>query len=371
MPWYNDLRPSKDPKKQNYSVTFPKFGENQKKRTIENLLSLRDELAGVRNKKKTNGNILLASWNIKQFGSLKSRTPDSYFYITEIIASFDLVALQEIQKGLKDLMIVMKLLGSHWKYIINDITEGNDGNDERFAYLYDSRRVEFTGLAGEIVLWKELMDDDSTAINQIKRTPYITGFQAGWKSFAIINLHLQPKNDDKSREIRKKEVELLTKAINSKVKSKNLWSENLILLGDFNLYRNNTDVGELLNENGFFESDLTKGLNTNTAKNSAEPFDRILFRKSDYFRLPSANTGNIGGVIDIFSILYKTEDYHLYKDEMKAAKGDPDTLSDADSFMRYFRDYWRKNQLSDHKPVWVEIDIDSSDEFLEDKLKDF
>jgi len=93
MPWYNDLRPSSDPHKQNFSITFPDFDDDQKIRPINNLLHLRKELKGIRTKKRTNGNILLASWNIKQFGSLKNRIPDSYFYITEVISSFDLVAL--------------------------------------------------------------------------------------------------------------------------------------------------------------------------------------------------------------------------------------------------------------------------------------
>jgi endonuclease/exonuclease/phosphatase family metal-dependent hydrolase len=371
MPWYNDLRPSKDPKKQNHSITFPDFDDDQKVRTINNLLHLRTHLYGIRNKKRTNGNILLASWNIKQFGSLKSRIPDSYFYITEIIASFDLVALQEIQKGLEDLKIVMKLLGSHWKYIINDITEGNEGNDERFAYLYDSRRVEFTGLAGEIVLWKELMDDEQSEVTQLKRTPFITGFRAGWKSFAIVNLHLQPGNDSESKAIRKKEMELLTKAISSKLKSENLWSDNLILLGDFNMYKDNTDIVKLLNDKGFKESDLTKNLNTNTAQRSEEPFDRIFFKESLYFKTPSIQQGNIGGVIDILELLYKVEDYHWYKEEMKKAKEDPSTLSDEEKYRKYFRDFWRKNQLSDHKPIWIEIEIDSSDEFLRSKLSGY
>jgi len=263
----------------------------------------------------------------------------------------------------------MKLLGSHWKFIINDITEGNDGNDERFAYLYDSRRVEFTGLAGEIVLWKELTKDSTDQLFQLKRTPYITGFRAGWKSFAIINLHLQPNNDLTSKEIRKKEVELLTKAIKSKLESNNFWSENLILLGDFNLYKNNTDIEDLLNDNGFYESDLTKGLNTNTARSSAEPFDRILFRETEYFKLPSGNAGNTGGVIDILSFVFKEEDYHIYKKEMEDSKGDPSTLTSENKYKRYFRDYWRKNQISDHKPIWIEIEIDSSDVFLKDKLE--
>jgi hypothetical protein len=35
---------------------------------------------------------------------------------------------------------------------------------------------------------------------------------------------------------------------------------------------------------------------------------------------------------------------------------------------KYFKHPWRKNQLSDHFPIWFELLIDSSDEFLQEKL---
>ncbi len=367
MPWYNDLRPTEDPNKQKYSITFPSFKNKNKVRTIDNLMLLRNELKSIRNTKKTNNNVLLASWNIKQFGFLKTRIPDSYFYISEIISSFDIIAVQELKKGLEDLKIIMKLLGSNWKYIINDITEGNAGNDERFAYIYDTRRINFTGLAGEIVLWKDILDENENF--QIKRTPYITGFRAGWKSFAIVNLHLQPDNNTKGKKIRKREVELLTQAINSKIKSNNLWSDNIVLIGDFNLYEDNTDIVKILNDSHFFESDLTEGLNTNTAISSSEPFDRILFRKNPFFEIPTKAKNNVGGVLEIFDILYKLDDYKLYKEEMLTHKVDNSTLTSEEKFKKYYRDYWRKNQLSDHKPIWIEINIDSTDSFLALKRK--
>ena len=80
-------------------------------------------------------------------------------------------------------IIGMKILGDGWRYIVNDITEGNAGNRERSAYIFNSKRVEFAGLAGEIVLWSALTA--SSTLKQLKRTPYMTGFRAGWKSRSI------------------------------------------------------------------------------------------------------------------------------------------------------------------------------------------
>jgi hypothetical protein len=39
-----------------------------------------------------------------------------------------------------------------WKYLLTDVTEGEPGNQERMAFLYDSRKVRFGGLAGEVMI---------------------------------------------------------------------------------------------------------------------------------------------------------------------------------------------------------------------------
>jgi hypothetical protein len=54
-----------------------------------------------------------ASWNLKEFGHLKNRLPETYFYIAEILNRFDLVAVQEVNSTLTDLDIIMRLLGEN------------------------------------------------------------------------------------------------------------------------------------------------------------------------------------------------------------------------------------------------------------------
>lgn len=49
-------------------------------------------------------------------------------------------------------MFLLSVLGPQWQVIISDVTEGSAGNGERLAYLYDSERVQASGLVGEIVL---------------------------------------------------------------------------------------------------------------------------------------------------------------------------------------------------------------------------
>jgi hypothetical protein len=71
-------------------------------------------------------------------------------------------------------MLMEDFLGSHWGVLLSDVTAGKKGNVERFAYLYDTRRVVPSGLAGQIVLPP---GPDGRPVEQFDRTPYIVGFE--------------------------------------------------------------------------------------------------------------------------------------------------------------------------------------------------
>ncbi len=365
MPWYNDLRPAKDHHKQQFALVFPDMTDEERASTIRNLLGLRQYLEFNIPQKKHEENLLIASWNIKEFGQIRDRIPQSYFFIAEIISKYDLVAVQEVKNSLKDLQVIMRLLGSDWSYLINDVTGGRAGNAERFAYIFDKRRVEFSGLAGEIVLWDELTDQSQ--LRQLKRTPYITGFKAGWKSFAIINVHLNPSNSEKAREIRRQEIRALVRVLEDKLAKDHFWSENLMLMGDFNLYDDNADMVDMLNNFGFKELNALRGKTTNVSDNQS--YDKIFFRENKYFTIPGGGQRGNGGVLRFFESVYEEEEYFRYKTYMLAHKNDPSTLDSEEEFRTYFERYWRRFQMSDHYPVWMEILIDSSDEFLKEKLE--
>ncbi len=366
MPWYNDLRPKSDNKKQEYALLFPDMKKGEKKRTIKNLLKLRQDLEEKIPYKSNDKNLLISSWNIKEFGQMTNRLPESYFYIAEILSQFDLIAVQEIKNRLEDLSIIMRLLGSNWDYLINDMTGGTAGNMERFAYIYDKRRVNFSGLAGEIVLWDEI--SSARMIRQLKRTPFITGFKAGWKSFAIINVHLNPGNDADSRKLRKQEIEALVDVIKEKISKKQLWTDNLMVMGDFNIYSDNEDMIDVLTANGFLELQSLVGQPTNVSGTQA--YDKIFYRKNKYFNITNEE-GDNGGVLKFFDSIYPDTAFQSYKSYMKDHKEDPSTLNSNDAYKSYYDRYWKRNQMSDHYPIWIEMQIDHSDEFLAEKLKEF
>ncbi|WP_117879568.1 endonuclease/exonuclease/phosphatase family protein [Aureibaculum luteum] len=366
MPWYNDLRPISDDKKIDYALIFPSLNNSDRKRIIKDILDLRIDLDEKIPGKNIDTSLLLASWNIKEFGHLKERIPESYFYIAEVINRFDLVAIQEIKSGLDDLFIIMRLLGSNWSYTITDITEGTDGNKERFAYIFDKRKVKPSGLSGEIVLWDKLTKD--SAIKQLKRSPAITGFIAGWKSFSLLNIHLQPGKGDASKEFRKEEVRLLMEAIKEKLKRQHFWNENLIMLGDTNLYKNDDDIVDIINKTDFREAENLIGKVTNVSE--TEVYDRIFLNvDKTFFHLVKDKEGKEkGNVYKPFEVIYTENKRKAYHNFMLAHKDDSSTLVSDETFEKYYHQYWKRNQISDHNPIWIEIKIDSTDEFLRSKL---
>lgn len=128
-----------------------RFPDAARDRAIDRLLDLRAGIANkisARNKQDT---FHLASWNIRDLGSDKfnpsPRLPESLLYIAEVISAFDLVAVQEVNENMKDFQAVMRLLGPHWDYIVTD----QSGNSERLAFVFDTRKILFRHIAGEIV----------------------------------------------------------------------------------------------------------------------------------------------------------------------------------------------------------------------------
>lgn len=107
-----------------------------------NILNLKKALKDSVPEKKLDKNLLIATWNIRDFDSNKfghgPRLKESFYYIGQIISAFDLVAVQEVNKNLKALNHLMYLLGPNWDYITTDLTEGRSGNQERMTFIYDT-----------------------------------------------------------------------------------------------------------------------------------------------------------------------------------------------------------------------------------------
>ncbi len=374
--WYNDLKPDSELMNDRYSLIMLDSEDNYsrmladegKKQTITNLLRLRKGILANIPKKTVDTNLLLCSWNIKNFGTLKNRTAESLYYIAEIINAFDIVAIQEINSDLSDFKKILRILGTHWKHTLSDVTEGNSGNDERFGFIYDSRRVAHSGLLGEIVISPELIEDNAI-IDQLKRTPTFAGFESGWRKFSIVSVHLHPGDGSDNKAIRKEEVRLLMEILKEKLDSSAFENRNMIILGDTNLYDDDDDIVKLITDTNFIESEGLKGKFTNTSL--SQIYDRIFLNVDDYFKIATdENEIEKGGVFNLFNHVYmdSPDEIAKYHKLMLEQKEDPSTLTDNTKFRTYFNRYWKRNQMSDHLPIWLELQTESSDEFLINKL---
>ena len=84
----------------------------ERKRVVDKLIALRTQLNEEIPEKTASNTLLLATWNIREFGD--NRKLESLFYIAEIISRFDLVAVQEVSGNKKGLEKVMAILGKNW-----------------------------------------------------------------------------------------------------------------------------------------------------------------------------------------------------------------------------------------------------------------
>lgn len=319
-----------------------------RKRVVAGLKTLRAGLA-THIPAKGPGRLLLATWNIREFGGTKygGRLEDARFFIAECLSHFDLVAVQEVRRDLNALRSVMRLLGPQWDVIFTDVSYAQGGNSERLAFLFDKNQVIFTGLAGELVLPPEA----SKTVAQVARTPFVCGFQAGWAKFNLCTVHIYygegDENPRRIGEIRDTAALLAKKAkdyINTE-KRIAYAPENLLVLGDFNIAKHSHKTFEALTENGFIIPDALQRLpGSNVAKDKF--YDQIAFYKT--------TEGIICRKADVFDFYeYVFNDEAIYASELKA------------SAARSFKD-WRTYQMSDHLIMWAEFDVDKTDIYLEE-----
>jgi hypothetical protein len=322
----------------------------ERQRIVSGLKRLRTGLrANV--PRKGPGSLLLATWNIREFGGSKygERMKDACFFIAECLNHFDLIAVQEVRRDLKPLYDVMDLLGRQWDVIYTDVAYTKGGNSERLAFLFDKNQAFFTGLAGELVL----PPNKSKIFAQVARTPFICGFQAGWAKFNLCTVHIYygtgHENAQRVGEINETARLLAAKAqdyIN--VERRLAYSpENLLLLGDFNIAKHSHKTFEALTKNDFVvPPELQKLPGSNVAKDKF--YDQIAFyQQTEGIRDINA------GIFDFFEFVYNDES--VYKKFANATKA------------RDFKE-WRTYQMSDHLIMWTQFNVDKTDVYLEDVL---
>ena len=267
-----------------------------------------------RNAARPNERIRIATFNIQRFGEKKSGNADVMRQLARIVASFDLVAIQEVQSPqampVARLVDLINRSGGRYEASVSEPI-GRSAYREQYAFVWDTTRVRMIPDSAYVVR------DDS---NRMHRPPMVASFETritpvpGRRPFrfTLINAHADPdlvSPNGESNEmdvlddvfVRVREYEYQTRGI-----------VNVILLGDLNV--STANLGELGQLPGMLAVVGTAKTNTLGTKT----YDHILLDQN----VTTEYTG-------VFGVVDYQQDFGL-------------TLEQA-------------LMVSDHRPVWAEF----------------
>lgn len=368
MPFYSNLR-------------FMIRDKSERARVIANLQALSAQLDAEIPDKDSDQNLLLATWNVRDFGApgtrrgFGKRSVESFFYIAEIISRFDFLAIQEVNE-LDEWETVMRILGHDWDYIATDVTDRRlGGNGERLLYCYDKRKVWFKNISGEIVLPPTMLISQALveteegkrlyAGKQFRRTPFITRFQSGWFKFDICTVHIYYGEETGEKlEERIEEIDRVARYFGERADRELKEERALILLGDFNIVHPTHNTMQALERHGYI---VPKTLKDPTNFNGDKYYDQIAFKtKPEVIQYVERNSADPkkrnAGVLDIYKNIYTPDKWKEYKEQMLST---PNGADKSDTELKAYFKNWLTYQLSDHRPLWVRLDVNDSAEYLE------
>jgi endonuclease/exonuclease/phosphatase family metal-dependent hydrolase len=360
MPAYADLDPRK--------LLGPEWAADQPARTrcVNTLLSLREALSAA-TPPRAPGTLLLGTWNLREFDSESwgTRLPESYAYIAEVIDRFDLVAVQEVRSDLRALEALLERLGKHWTYLVSDVTEGKAGNRERLAFLYDTTKVRFLGIAGELVLPPVSKGGAQVPATQVARTPLMATFQVGWTKFVLATVHILYGEDTADPKARVEEIREVARFLKARTEDTVEPIRNLILLGDFNIFTTgDATMAALTKDGGFSVPDGVKAIpGTNVSKD--KKYDQIAFRSAGGHFEATGHAGTFDYFEHVFNdaAVYRPYIDAYIQQRRQAGEDSPKPPADDAAARRQFN-LWRTYQMSDHLPLWAEFRVDFSDDYL-------
>jgi hypothetical protein len=307
--------------------------------TVELLQHLEEVLDRDLPAKRANQNLLIATWNIKSLARVTRRwesaeTDDpkrnlqDLCCIATVISRFDVVAVVEIKRNLEALRLLMTILGPRWGFIASNVTEGNGGNEERLGYVFNLDRVKPSGMAGELVIPDEQLDQPQAILDkQFVRTPYTVSFSAGEDAFTLVSLYILFGD---SAGDRTSELSGFAHWMHDHADDEDEFNRNLIALGDFNIDRQgDPNWNAFVIENGLSPPAELLGLprTVGDTEHKHSFFDQIAWFND--------------GQRSALTLTYKTAGTFIWDNHL--LQGVPVPRKEA--------------RISDHYPLWAEFDI--------------
>jgi endonuclease/exonuclease/phosphatase family metal-dependent hydrolase len=307
------------------------------------LAALDQHLDQVVPAKTPNDNLVIGTWNLRAFASLTrqwtagskdnpKRDLRALLAIGHVLRRFDVIAIQEVKGDLRALRDLIAWLGEDWAFLMTDVTAGGAGNDERMAFLFDTTRLKPSGLACELVVPQEWLNEvaPDALKTQFARTPYAVSFKAGTSTFILVTLHVtfgDPKRD------RIPELKGIARWMRSWADQENDWSHNLIALGDFNIDRKGDPLWQAFTSTGLTAPDALNQVPRTVFSDPSKPDAAKFYDQIAWFQDAQGNAR--------LSMKYRSAGY---VDFLPYVYTDTDLAKQAISY-----------RVSDHFPLWVEF----------------
>lgn len=279
---------------------------------------------------KNADSLLIATWNIANLG-LQKRWNDHYLILTEILEWFDIIAIQEVTDNLEGLRQLEDLLPSYYNLLFSD----KGGNNERAAYLFDSRKIKAGEKISEIAIPPNQqryikLPGVNADFRGFDRNPYLASFEFRNFIFILINLHIffgSEKEEDINR--RSLETYALARYADLRRKSKYAYTKNIICLGDFNLPKvdKNDPIYKALTSRGLTLPKHSTKIYSNISND--KQYDQIAFFPGLKSKISAS------GVFDFDGVIF------------------PDLWQKSPANFRAYLRYY----LSDHRPMWMQLKV--------------
>lgn len=326
---------------------------SERNRISEKLLMLRSQLDRQVPIKTASDTLLLATWNIRAFGD--NRSIESLQYIAEIISRFDLIAVQEVASNLGGLQKLAELLGPNWDYLVTDSTEGTAGGGERMAFIFDKSKVFFRKMTGKIVLPENGLIEQTS---QFARAPFCVSFQAGWFRFILTTVHIYYGTSARDNPRRVAEISAIADFLNKRAVKED---ENYILIGDFNILNTKDATMNALEKYDFYIPEAIREHPTDLGE--TKHYDQIAFKlKMEPKMIVFSEGKQRAGSFNFSETVYPPQDLNLYSRYFDGIYTKGKT---GQQIEKYYLSNWRTFQMSDHLPLWIELKIDFSNQYLE------
>jgi endonuclease/exonuclease/phosphatase family metal-dependent hydrolase len=283
--------------------------------------------------------------------------------IAHILKRFDLVAVQEVNDEFRTFAKIVEIMGSRYEFIMSDTA----GNNERLAYVYRNDKVTPANLFGELALRPreypkrtvKVKWSDANGIDRVDRfsnlrfvpfdrNPFIGSFASGNFDFVLANVHLYfgKFQNSKKKEERKKyarrvlEIHALARWADRRKNKATTYDKDIILIGDMNvpeMKETESTYKELVNY-GWRPADYTSKTGGSNLGND-KTYDQMVFAPT----IPKTRI-TAQGVFDF--------DKAVFKPLWEKLQGQMSKSKSIGLFNRHM-----KHHISDHRPLWVELDV--------------